>query len=100
MDTTPVKELYRHLCTVPGVTWGASTVELPETAPAALRREVHKWQQWLIACHRLHMLITKPALLDDEADEAELLARRLNYPIRRLRFRFNEPEAGWQELTQ
>lgn len=95
----PAKELYNHLCTLPGVTWGASTVELPPTAPAELRAQVHKWQQWLLAARRLHVLICKPALLDDEADEAELLARRLNYPIRRLRFQLNEPEGGWRELT-
>lgn len=97
---TPAKELYTHLCTLPGCTWSASTVTLPPTAPAALRREVHKWQQWLLACRRLHVLLYKPFLWDSEADEAELLAQRLNVPVQRYRLQLNEPEAGWQELSQ
>ena len=42
----------------------------------------------------------KPALFDNEADEAELLARRLNYPIRRYRLQLGAHEAGWQDITQ
>lgn len=99
MDTTPVLELYRRLLTLPGCTWGADGVTLPPTAPAELGHQVHKWQQWLLAIRRLHVLLHKPFLWDTEADEAELLARRLNYPIRRYRLHLNEPEAGWRELT-
>lgn len=102
MNTTnasTAKELYHHLLTLPGCTWSADGVTLPPTAPAELQHQVNQWRQWLLACRRLHVLIHKPFLWDAEADEAELLARRLNHPIRRHRLHLNAPEAGWQDMT-
>ena len=96
---TQAKQLYRHLCTLPGCTWSADTVTLPPTAPQSCKA-VTRWQQWLLAARRLHVLLYKPALLENEADEAELLARRLNYPIRRYRLQLDAPEAGWQDITK
>jgi hypothetical protein len=96
---TQAKELYRRLLTLPGCTWGADGVTLPPTAPAELQHQVSQWRQWLLACRRLHVLLHKPALLDGEANEAELLARRLNQPIRRYRLQLNAPEAGWRDMT-
>ncbi len=94
------KELYRQLSTLQGCTWSSDTITLPPTAPAELQHQVTQWRQWLLAARRLHVLLYKPALLDKEADEAELLARRLNYPIRRYRLQLDAPEAGWTDITQ
>lgn len=96
---TQAKELYRRLLTLPGCTWSAERVTLPPTAPAELQHQVSQWRQWLLACRRLHVLLHKPFLWDAEAGEAELLARRLNQPIRRHRLQLNEPEAGWRDMT-
>ncbi len=103
MNTTnaaQAKELYRQLCTLPGCTWGADTIALPPTAPAELQHQVNQWRQWLLAARRLHVLLYKQTLNEREADEAELLARRLNYPIRRYRLQLDAPEAGWTDITQ
>lgn len=94
------KELYRQLSTLQGCTWSSDTITLPPTAPAELQHRVNQWRQWLLAARRLHVLLHKPGLLDKEADEAELLARRLNYPIRRYRLQLDAPEAGWTDITQ
>lgn len=99
MDTSEVKRLYSTLLRTPDCTWGAAGPVLPDEAPAELRAAVAKWRQWLAACRRLHVLLHKPFLFDAEAAEAELLARRLNHPIRRLRLQLNEPEAGWTNIT-
>lgn len=93
------KQLYSTLLRTPGCTWSAAGPQLPDGAPDELRAAVAKWRQWLQACSRLHVLLHKPFLFDAEAAEAELLARRLNHPIRRLRLHFDAPEAGWSDMT-
>lgn len=101
MDTSnaeQAKQLYRQLLTTQGCTWSAGGVTLPPTAPPSLHQAVTKWSQWLLAARRLHVLLHKPVLLDDEADEAEFLARRLNHPIRRFRMYLNATDRGWLEL--
>jgi hypothetical protein len=45
---------------------------------------------------RLQALLAKGLLLDDESAEVEALAARLGVRLRRLRFDFTDPDAGWQ----
>lgn len=52
------------------------------------------------AIRRLHLLLAKGLLLDDESAEVEALATRLSVRLRRLRFDLNDPAAGWQVVGE
>ena len=78
-----------------------TTFSPTEVAQSASKgRSVNSPTPKLLALRRLHVLLYKPTLNEREADEAELLARRLNYPIRRYRLQLDAPEAGWQDITK